>query len=127
MSPSRKRRIVRLVARLIGADDCTAIATARARVDVVDRGLTDAAANVAHTRRTGHSPQRITRAVHTSAPISISAWLCVHTAGEVPGSERSASSHNAFSVAATFRFSRGRNTRCSTRATFVSTSGVRCP
>src|SRR5687768_12790599 len=40
---------------------------------------------LAQTFLTGHSPHRATRAVHTSAPSSISAWLCVHVVAPVRG------------------------------------------
>jgi hypothetical protein len=50
---------------------------------------------VAHRLRTGHALQRMTRAVQTSAPSSISAWLCAHVAFPVRGRTAVASLHNS--------------------------------
>ena len=68
---------------------------------------------------------RLTRAVQTSAPSSINAWLCVHAAAPVRGRVSSASRQIRFRSRGRFGSRRGANTRDSTRATFVSTSAAR--
>ena len=78
-----------------------------------------------HIRASGQMSQRFTRAVHTSAPSSISAWLCVQAAEPVRGSVSSAIRQIRFRSRGLFGFNRGANTRDNTRATFVSTSAAR--
>src|ERR1051325_9987436 len=78
-----------------------------------------------HIARTGQDWQRLIRAVQTSAPSSISPWLCVHAAFPDFGSTRSAIDQIRFDPAVVLSVARGTNTLASTRATLVSTSGAR--
>jgi hypothetical protein len=78
-----------------------------------------------HDDLTGHALHFGDLALHTSAPNSISAWLCVHVNLPVRGNNRSAISQSALLPTPVFGFTFGANTRCNTRATLVSTSEAR--
>ncbi len=84
------------------------------------------ATRVTQTPLTGHASHRRTRAVHTSAPSSMSAWLCTHAAFPVRGRIASAIAQSVFWPRPLFGSIVGANARCSTRATLVSTSAARC-
>src|SRR5439155_3907801 len=78
---------------------------------------------VLHTGRTGQSGHFGLRATQTSAPSSITAWLNFQARLPFFGTSFPARPHTAV-ARCTLPVARPKNTRRSTRATFVSTAGT---
>ncbi len=73
----------------------------------------------------GHSPHAGLRAVHTSAPKSMRAWLKSNT--RLRGTIASETTHRCFRIRCDFASPRPTTTRKRTRATLVSRIGARLP